>query len=77
MAFVIHNPTATSTDNSGIGMILGVILALLAIVLLAIYGIPLLKHQTHPTSTSEITIPAQLPIPIPSSPNPELIPVSK
>jgi uncharacterized membrane protein len=52
MALVINNPAETHTDDTGIGMILGVIIALLAIALLAVYAFPALRRQTRTTPNS-------------------------
>lgn len=52
MALVINNPTDTHADTSGISMILGVIIALLAIALLAIYAFPALRRQTNSSPNS-------------------------
>lgn len=77
MALVINNPaTDTRTDTSGTGMILGVIIALLAIVLLAIYGIPAFRRQTG-VSSPGTNINVQVPSPSnlnPSTPAPSANP---
>ena len=64
MALVINNPGDTRADNSGIGMILGVIIALLAIALLAVYAFPALRRQVNDSATpNNASINIQVPNP--------------
>lgn len=43
MATIINTPGQTTESDSGVGVIVGVILAIIIIALLAIYGIPALR----------------------------------
>ena len=71
MATVINNPGNTTSDDGagvGLGMIVGIILAVVVIALLAIYGIPALRISSAPTQPAGATnINVTLPNPAPST----------
>lgn len=57
MATVINNPGGTS-EGSGMGVVIGVILAIIVIGLFLIYGLPKMRGNTSP---SNVDVNVQLP----------------
>lgn len=44
MATIINNPSGGDSSHSGVGLIIGIVLALVVIVLFFIYGLPALRN---------------------------------
>ncbi len=61
MATVINNPGGGDSEGVGVGMIVGIILAVLVIALLVIYGIPTIRDEQatpqQPETNINVTIP--------------------
>ena len=47
MATIINTPGTTQSDSSGVGVVVGVIIAIVIIALLALYGIPALRGSSQ------------------------------
>lgn len=71
MTTIVNNPVPVTTeDGTGVGMILGIILALVIIALLVIFGIPAFRNSTtasDPMPTGATNINVTLPAATPSS----------
>ncbi len=61
MTTIINTPPAVESSDSGAGIILGVIIALIVVVLFFVYGLPAIRGSTTPTSANldvNVTLPA-------------------
>ena len=57
MSTIINNPTGSSEDSSGVGVIAGIVLTVILGILFVLYALPLLRNQATPTpTTSEIKV---------------------
>lgn len=57
MSTVINNPTSSSEDSSGVGVIVGMVLVVILGTLFVLYALPLLRNQATPTpTTNEIKV---------------------
>ena len=64
MALVINNPTeGRVVDSSGMGAVLGIIVAILAITLFLVYGLPAIRRGAAPASNPGANINVRLPSP--------------
>jgi len=70
MSTVINNPGDSRDDNSGVGMIVGILLVVVVGVLFILYVMPMLGNQASPApTTTEIKV--SLPeVPAPAVPAP-------
>jgi len=67
MSTVINNPGDSRDDNSGVGMILGILLVVVVGVLFVLYVMPMLRNQpaSAPTTTEiKVSLP-EVPAPAP------------
>ncbi len=64
MAIIVNNPSGTSED-SGLGVIVGVVVGLLLIVLFFVYGLPALQNR-QAAAQPDTNITVQLPNPTPA-----------
>jgi hypothetical protein len=55
MATVINNPGGSNQD-SGAGVIIGVIVAIILIILFFVYGLPALRGGTAPSNTLDVNV---------------------
>jgi hypothetical protein len=55
MATVINNPSGNS-DNSGTGVIIGVIVAIILIILFFVYGLPALRGGASPSNSLDVNV---------------------
>jgi hypothetical protein len=60
MATVINNPGG-SEESSGLGMMIGVILAVLVIILFFVYGLPAIRNSNAPSQPNDINVDVDLP----------------
>jgi hypothetical protein len=61
MPTIINNPSGES--DSGLGMVLGVIIALILIALFFVYGLPALRNASTPQSGGTTNIQVEVPTP--------------
>lgn len=59
MATVINNPN--SEDSSGIGMLVGIVLAVLVIILFFVYGLPAIRNSNTENPPNDINVNVDLP----------------
>ncbi len=59
MATIINTPGTQSESGSGVGVVVGVILAIVVLALLAVYGIPALRG-TAPQNGTNIQVPDKI-----------------
>jgi hypothetical protein len=67
MSTVINNPRGSSEESSGVGAIVGVVIALLLVALFFIYFLPMIQNQT-PATTPNTEIQVNIPNP-PAAPS--------
>lgn len=67
MATIVNNPGPSNTDGSGVGMVIGIILAIIVIALFIIYGVPAMRGgntgPSTPTGGTNANINVQIPVP--------------
>ncbi len=67
MPTIINNPSGDNSDDSGAGIVLGVILAIVIIALFIIYALPALRAGNQPQNPGgtniNVTIPSLSPSP--------------
>ncbi|MFA6520372.1 MAG: hypothetical protein WCT44_02060 [Candidatus Paceibacterota bacterium] len=56
MSTVINNPGGTSGDSSGVGIIVGVILAILVIFLFFRFGLPAMRNDTPQNGSIDVNL---------------------
>jgi len=61
METVINNPGGGSGESSGMGMIVGVILAIVIIVLFFMYGLPAIRSNQAADDNGSVDINVELP----------------
>lgn len=57
MTTIVNTPPRGDSSDSGLGLILGVIIAIGLVVLFIVYGLPAIRQSQTPASTNIITIP--------------------
>jgi hypothetical protein len=57
MATIINTPAREVDSGSGVGVVVGVILAIALLVLLALYGIPALRNSTSSSNGLNVQVP--------------------
>lgn len=68
MATIINNPSDSGGDSSGVGLIFGVIVAVLLIGLFLVYFLPELRNNNEQTGTKiEVKLPTTPTSPTPSN----------
>ncbi len=60
MATIVNNPGGSS-DSSGMGIVLGVLIAIIVIVLFFVYGLPRLRGTPAPSGGNNIDVNLKLP----------------
>lgn len=61
MTTVVNTPGSTSSDSSGMGMIIGVIVLLAIVFLIFFYGMPLLRGtSTQQNNAPSVQVPDQV-----------------
>lgn len=56
MATVINTPGQTTSDGSGVGFLMGIVLLAVALFLFFVYGLPFMRQTTN---TPQINIPGR------------------
>ena len=67
MATIINTPRDTSNESSGVGMIIGILVALALVALFLVYGLPQLQTTGTPQGSTEVNV--DLPNVTPSTPS--------
>ena len=62
MATIINTP-GTQADNSGVGVVVGIILAIVVIALFAFYAVPALRRPVANPNSGTINVQLQTPAP--------------
>lgn len=57
MTTIINTPPSGENSDSGLGLVLGIIIAIGLVALFIIYGLPALRQSQTPSNTNVITIP--------------------
>jgi hypothetical protein len=61
MTTIINTPPAGESADSGLGLVLGIILALIFIALFFVYGLPAIQANNAQPEASNINVDVQLP----------------
>lgn len=61
MTTIINTPPAVESSDSGLGIVFGVILAILIVVLFLVYGLPMIRNSNPPAANGGINVNVQLP----------------
>jgi hypothetical protein len=56
MATIVNNPAGSTSNGSGMGMILGIILVLAIAFVFFVYGLPMITQSTTP----QVNVPGQI-----------------
>jgi hypothetical protein len=72
MSTIINTPGSLTSDNGGIGMIVGILLVVIVGVLFYLYALPTLRNEEVKPTTTEIKV--ELPNPPASAPTPSPTP---
>ena len=66
MATIINNPSGTTSEDSSVGMVVGLIIALVLIVLFVMYGLPALRGGSAAPASDAPGASANLNVTLPS-----------
>ncbi|MDD5050934.1 MAG: hypothetical protein PHV93_04350 [Candidatus Pacebacteria bacterium] len=66
MATIINTP-GTPSEDSGLGIVLGVLIAIIVIVLFFVYGLPAIRGNQTPQTSNGINVNVSLPTNAPAS----------
>ncbi|KKR32333.1 MAG: hypothetical protein UT65_C0003G0019 [Parcubacteria group bacterium GW2011_GWF2_39_8b] len=57
MTTIVNNPGASGSGDSGAGLIIGVIIAIVLIVLFFVYALPAIRERNNGTTNINIEVP--------------------
>lgn len=69
MTTIINTPPTGESADSGLGLILGIIIALILVALFFVYGLPAIRATSVAPKANDVNVNVQLP-PVTSTPTP-------
>lgn len=73
MTTIINTPPAGESADSGISLILGIIIALILVALFFVYGLPAIRANSVAPKANDVNVNVQLP-PVTTAPTPDVKP---